>query len=307
MLIDEESVVPKARCQHSSVMVGKSFFVFGGRNGNHVLNDLWVLTENFGNYTWHEVNTNIIPPRYGHALIPIEGYLFCIGGHNPTSDVDPFPKEVYCLNLANKFPKWIKFPNSNLPRGRIGFSSALYDEDNIFVYGGLEYDEECSTLFKCNQILQLDTQIRKGKKYKECYGQWIVDKRIGHGGEAQIYLVHHELDENKIFALRKVELKTMGEKVSKIEELFSRVNIDSNNEKTLNELQILFSLNHQNVIKIIKNFMIEIEKKVYSISIMPFCNLNNLEEYIKIHRQMSEKERFNLMLQFLEGLNYLVD
>lgn len=86
-----------------------------------------------------------------------------------------------------------------------------------------------------------------------------------------------------------------------------QINIDYNNKKLLNrlniEIDIMKNLNHKNIIKLI-DVHNDFENDIVYL-IMEYCPNNNLTKFIK-NRPMKEKHVLRIMKQLLAGLKYLI-
>ncbi|KAL6062754.1 SAM domain (Sterile alpha motif) domain containing protein [Balamuthia mandrillaris] len=80
---------PSARCAHSTTVVASNVFIFGGWDGNKMLNDLHMLhtdlvSSSTPSLTWSKpITTGIAPgPRAGHTVEAVDTKLYLFGGGN---------------------------------------------------------------------------------------------------------------------------------------------------------------------------------------------------------------------------------
>lgn len=195
-----------------------------------------------------------------------------------------FPNDVHLFKVDEK--QWKSIQVENSPDGRMTSSCCNFD-DNLFLYGGVEHNGK--RLKKGNTMWILEGTGTVTKRH-ERIGEWIVDRELGKGAEAIVKLVHHESDQVKFLALRLLRMKNL-EKL----------------QNSLSEVDILLSLQHVNIINIIKTFSYTSDSDLLHLGIlMPYCDLGDLKHYLFYQRNMGEMERLNLLIQILMGVTYLV-
>ncbi|MFQ5909405.1 MAG: ABC transporter permease subunit [Thermoplasmata archaeon] len=129
------SVAPSHRRESAIAYVpgSNSAFIYGGKRGNDILDDLWEF--NFTNETWSQWLIGTTPgPRSGHSMAySSSDHSVYIFGGRPT-DVNKTMK----LDLAAK--AWSDVPTNSSAIARMG-TSMIYDapNDRLVVFGGDRY------------------------------------------------------------------------------------------------------------------------------------------------------------------------
>jgi serine/threonine protein kinase len=136
------------------------------------------------------------------------------------------------------------------------------------------------------------------------YSRYKIDfyeiEKLGNGGFGYVYKVIHKLD-HQSYAIKMVPL------------IFNKKN---DIEKVLNEVRLLSSLNHPNIIKYYSSWLeyyyfkkdndiIENDSLYLTLFIQMELAKSNLSEYLLEREEIDEKENERIMIQILEGLNYL--
>ncbi|KAF8499885.1 hypothetical protein F5888DRAFT_1611171 [Russula emetica] len=120
---------PLPRSSHVSVTTGDRIIIFGGHDGQHVLNDTWSF--NISTRKWTELQcTGSIPsPRAAHATILVGDVMYVFGGNDGTHLGD-----LTALNLSTQ--RWIAFQDmGSSPSGR-SYHAMVRDGTRVFVLGG---------------------------------------------------------------------------------------------------------------------------------------------------------------------------
>eukprot|EP01018_Ginkgo_biloba_P037843 Gb_11255 [translate_table: standard] len=84
----------KGRAGHTTTLVGKQFFVLGGRNGNEFFNDLWVFDIEVEQWKQLQQKVPFAPRAYHTATLIGDQYMWVIGGSDKTTMFD----DVHVLN-----------------------------------------------------------------------------------------------------------------------------------------------------------------------------------------------------------------
>ena len=120
---------------------------------------------------------------------------------------------------------------------------------------------------------------------------FILGKILGKGSYGSVRIVERKED-HKIYAMKSVVINVLTEK----EKLNS-----------FNEVRLLASLNHQNIIDYKESFFDEISKTLYIV--MEYADDGDLKskisEILKNHLFFEESTIWNVLIQTLEGLKYL--
>jgi len=133
VLVNAKGQAPCARANHTSVMVGNKMWVFGGRDHNHVYDDLFCFDRD--EMKWRKIITKpgkTPKARAGHSMVEIENKLVVFGGygqdHEPRNDVAVFDLKVQ---------SWKTFRFKGTPaRPRTGHSAAVIHETKMLIFGG---------------------------------------------------------------------------------------------------------------------------------------------------------------------------
>ena len=119
-------------------------------------------------------------------------------------------------------------------------------------------------------------------------------KRLGEGSFSNVYLVKNKRN-NLIYALKKVEISKLTPNAR---------------ENSLNEIRILASINHENIISFIDSFYTNSENNQnYLNIILEYADDGDLESKIKnqkkIKQYFEEKLIWSIFIQIVFGLNFL--
>ena len=74
---------PTARYDHSAAVLGSSMVVFGGRNGNTILGDMWELDLAASKWT-KLADAAPMGARFGHSAAAVDGRMYVFGGYTAT-------------------------------------------------------------------------------------------------------------------------------------------------------------------------------------------------------------------------------
>ncbi|XP_064648141.1 uncharacterized protein LOC135500542 isoform X2 [Lineus longissimus] len=131
---DPDSRQPSSRCKHAMCLYRGNIYMYGGRDGNRSLKDLWQY--NLGSGKWTEIRAKGDRPGCleEHSLVAYKGALFAFGGEFGFASVGEIP--LWMLNLETNI--WEK-PQINSevanPSGRRGHTSVICN-DSMHIYGG---------------------------------------------------------------------------------------------------------------------------------------------------------------------------
>ncbi|XP_064600736.1 LOW QUALITY PROTEIN: kelch domain-containing protein 2-like [Liolophura sinensis] len=147
-----KGVVPVARAAHAAARVDNRVFVFGGRNLEQRLGDLYEL--NLSTLTWSKELQPIGNRPCGrswHTLTKISGpRLFLYGGY--TQDKKPLGDAwLFDVNLV----QWTKLRRS-MEHPRLWHTCCVTPDEDILVFGGCSTDilSLLSDIRHCNDILE---------------------------------------------------------------------------------------------------------------------------------------------------------
>ena len=130
--------VPTPRESHSVTPIGAKFYVFGGFDGAHVLNDLYVFDAHAGLWT-QLVRTGISPAaRAGHSAtaLGVPAHLVVFGGANSTRRF----ADVQLFDTAEG--RWTKPAVRGRPPTPRYYHSACLARGSLLVFGGSD-GEHC--------------------------------------------------------------------------------------------------------------------------------------------------------------------
>jgi len=151
VLINYEGEAPSARSNHTSVMVGKKMYVFGGRDHSNVFDGLYCFDRD--EMKWNRLITQpgLTPvARAGHSMVLVEDKLVVFGGygqdHVPRNDVAVF-------DLKGQSWKIFEF-HGTPPRSRTGHSAAVIHKTKMLIFGGGYWDKVHNDL----HVLDFSTQ-----------------------------------------------------------------------------------------------------------------------------------------------------
>ncbi|EEA05890.1 kelch motif family protein [Cryptosporidium muris RN66] len=122
---------PPARACHTLSRVFNKLYLFGGYNGSHCFNDLWMF--DLVTKRWSEIILEGKIPfgRNGHCTVSNSRNIIFFGGHSGKSSVN----EVLCFNLStNTFSKPKMY--GVCPPARKGHTTNIIDDNTIVVFGG---------------------------------------------------------------------------------------------------------------------------------------------------------------------------
>eukprot|EP01117_Protostelium_nocturnum_P008108 TRINITY_DN288_c0_g1_i4.p1 TRINITY_DN288_c0_g1~~TRINITY_DN288_c0_g1_i4.p1 ORF type:complete len:489 (+),score=129.23 TRINITY_DN288_c0_g1_i4:54-1469(+) len=128
--------LPSARCAHATSSNSSSLFVFGGWNGQKMLNDLYILEQGETNNSgvWNKPDTMGNTPgiRAGHTMtiIPRKNQMFLFGGGDGTQ----YLSDLHILDL--KTMAWSEaYVAGQPPAARSRHTSTLIG-DKLFIFAG---------------------------------------------------------------------------------------------------------------------------------------------------------------------------
>ena len=115
-----------------------------------------------------------------------------------------------------------------------------------------------------------------------------IIKELGKGSFSNVYLVISREDD-KIYAMKKIKTSQLS---------------DKNKDNALNEIRILASIKHPNIIGYRDSYFEE-DTKILNI-IMDYADDGDLENKIKLHSKLhsffTEDEIFSIFIQIIQGL-----
>lgn len=134
---------PCARANHGSCIVKNTFYLFGGWNGMHLLNDLYILNLDIMEWSKVEILSNnnngmgtVIPKkRAGAPLVNYrDEYLVLFGGSCFNSI---YLNDLFFYHIKTKEWKTVLFAESSedYPAERAGHS-VIFNKDKLIIFGG---------------------------------------------------------------------------------------------------------------------------------------------------------------------------
>lgn len=172
------SVIPCQRSLHAGAVWKDRFFVFGGYDGQHRVNDLHAFY--FKNNLWKVLsNTNAPSPRDRHVAVVYEDSFYIFGGFDGIARINDF----FEYQIENDC--WRPIPSQgSIPTPRHSHSAVVY-RDSMYIFGG--YDGGYRNDFYCYnfktgiwQVIQSTDQAPRARYRGTCvvFG----DSMILHGG-----------------------------------------------------------------------------------------------------------------------------
>lgn len=122
---------PGGRAGHSVAQISSDVYLFGGKNSEIALNDLWSYHPR--NNSWYLLPTGTTKPsgRWGHRIFPRHSRLFLFGGR----DFDTVYDELweYAIGKAS----WMKVQVAGSRPAPLTFFSIEYASDKALLFGGV--------------------------------------------------------------------------------------------------------------------------------------------------------------------------
>jgi N-acetylneuraminic acid mutarotase len=122
---------PSPRADHTSAVVGKKLFIFGGWDGNTLINDMHIFDTETMTWSSPQPTGSIPSPRAGCTLTAKKNKLYLFGGSGrgatTYNDVHIYDCETHSWNIPNL--------ETFIPQSRSGHSACFY-EQKLFIYGG---------------------------------------------------------------------------------------------------------------------------------------------------------------------------
>ena len=139
-------------------------------------------------------------------------------------------------------------------------------------------------------LLNVDSKNQKILKYSENLTFILfLDERLGKGAYGEVYKGCTNMNENEVYAIKEITIP------SKFNDNYQIIIGTARNE-----INILKTLNHENIVKYVESF--ENANNIYLV--MEYCNDGNMEHYIKNH-DLAEKDVIALFRQIINGFKYL--
>jgi N-acetylneuraminic acid mutarotase len=151
---------PSARCWHTFTAVGDTIYLFGGLGPEGPKNDVYKLSQSWGEFQWSKVETKgeVPSPRFRHTASAVGDDIFIIGGFTgPKTRLN----DVWKLNVSTG--EWTcTIPDSgpegkaskNVPAPRGSHTADVVGTD-IYVFGG--YGGYGFCLIELGDMFVLDT------------------------------------------------------------------------------------------------------------------------------------------------------
>lgn len=131
-----DNPAPSSRTKHSATLLGSYVYLFGGRNGNLPLKDMWKY--NLIEGKWEQLNpTGDKPPcLQEHTAVAYKDCIYVFGGEVGFSSATETPLWVYNVK-SNTWRKVRGQKGVSVPKGRRGHS-ALVHKGSMLLYGGYQ-------------------------------------------------------------------------------------------------------------------------------------------------------------------------
>lgn len=96
--VENDKTVPAPRSGCAAATDGKNVYIFGGKDAEVRMNDLWEFSLTDFKYRLMENQGDVPPERNGHTMEFFEGKLYVFGGiHDITWELDDL--HIYNLNV----------------------------------------------------------------------------------------------------------------------------------------------------------------------------------------------------------------
>jgi len=163
--------LPDPRIEHSSSLYDNRMFVFGGRNGNVFLNDLWCL--NLDKWSWEkiEIKGDVIP-RSDHMSVVTDNNLLIFGG--VSYEKEGLPSIIINLDNHTVFSMKEKGNSHNNLQSCIAMRES---QNSIIVYGGHYSEMEKGTNVLSSMIIP-ETFCRTPYKTEECLIHQNISQKV---------------------------------------------------------------------------------------------------------------------------------
>lgn len=190
---------PRPRSLHTSVMMGRCLYLFGGYDGKARLSDLHEF--NLDTSTWTDLTPSVAPanlvgwpgPRDRHCSIALDDTdeFFVFGGYDGSSRVN----DLWSYNIKHK--KWECIPQRERRPTPRHSHSAVVHEGTIYVFGGYDGNYR-SDLFAYHPTLREWRHVhhRDGRQPAGRYRASAVVRRnsmflyAGHDGKTHLRDLH---------------------------------------------------------------------------------------------------------------------
>jgi len=143
VLPNPDSPIPPPRADHTAVVAGTRMYVFGGRNENEALGDMWAFDFDTLNWTQIDFSGDAEPPpaRFAHvsavcrgAAADMSDVIIVYGGRGITDFSDDM---VYAYSIGQRM--WINIDASGFhPPKRIFGSLACGVNGELWLFGGVD-------------------------------------------------------------------------------------------------------------------------------------------------------------------------
>jgi tRNA A-37 threonylcarbamoyl transferase component Bud32 len=221
--------------------------------------------------------------RYSHSIFSVSDLLFLFGGFNSNYKLD---SQLYHLDLDQKRISKITTGNEK-SNGKFNFSSVVISDD-FYIFGGIEKSKN-GKLQRTNEIIKLITGYNfTGKKKISHYID--LEKTLGEGNQAKVMKVLDSRNK-KEYALKKIKITSNSDGIQIIDPINQ-------------EIEILKSISHENIISIHESFMFEENSNWYFALVSEYCNKGHLLDFIK-KSKLKEIELIEIIHQIIDGIQNL--
>jgi serine/threonine protein kinase/ankyrin repeat protein len=132
--IETTGPAPSKRSSHSSVVVGRRLFLFGGQRNSNWFNDMYIL--DLDKYEWTKVpdSENAPTPRSEHAATAVDDKIWIFGGFDGSNRLN----DLYTFDTNTL--KWTKINivGKDVPIGRSGHKMVRYGTSTVYIFGGID-------------------------------------------------------------------------------------------------------------------------------------------------------------------------
>ncbi|KAL0268994.1 UNVERIFIED_CONTAM: hypothetical protein PYX00_010748 [Menopon gallinae] len=131
-----EEPAPCSRTKHSATLLGSHVYLFGGRNGNLPLKDLWKYHLVEGKWEKLEPAGDKPPCLQEHSAVAYKESIYIFGGEVGFSAGTETPLWIYSIK-NNSWRKVQGQKGVTVPRGRRGHTALVY-KGSMLIYGGYQ-------------------------------------------------------------------------------------------------------------------------------------------------------------------------
>ncbi|KAM3138304.1 hypothetical protein pb186bvf_009580 [Paramecium bursaria] len=151
LVLEQLSLSPLKRTDHSMTEHNGSVFIFGGTSENkQILGDLWKFKKE-----WKKMNVEFnISHRFGHTANTYQNSMFIFGGWDGINCLDDLYEYSYVSNIMYEIRRY----SGCKPKPRYRHECLVYNDD-MYVFGGVDYQQ-----IRYNDLHQYNFRKRQWSK-----------------------------------------------------------------------------------------------------------------------------------------------